>query len=67
MCKSSKQKILYNISYNNKNVIITLLWHKENPGIVRAVYSGIFWHTEGDTAKFSHIQACGARDIWNYE
>ena len=44
------------IIINNNNVIITILWHIENPGIVRTVYSGIFRHTEGHSAIFSHVQ-----------
>ena len=42
MCKLSRQVFEYNhISYNN-DVIITLLQHIVNPGIVRTIYSGMF-------------------------
>ena len=45
------------IIINNNNVIITILWHIENPGIVRTVYSGIFRHIQGHSAIFTHAQA----------
>ena len=45
-----------NINYNN-NIIVIILWHNENPGIVRTVYSGILRHIQGHSAIFSHVQA----------
>ena len=58
MYKSSRQKFEYNnISDNNDNVIITMLWHIENPGIVRTIYSVIFSHIYGNSPIFSHVQA----------
>ena len=43
MHKSSRQEFYHNnISYNN--VTVTISQHIENPGIGRAVHSGIFRH-----------------------
>ena len=36
-----------------------LLWHIENPGIVRTVYSGIFRYIQRDSAILNHVQAYG--------
>ena len=55
MYKSSRQELKYNnISYN---VIVTISWHIENPGLVTTVYSGIFRHTRRHSAIFSHVLA----------
>ena len=44
MYKSIRQEFYSNISYNDDNVIITILWHIDNPSIVRTIYSDIFIH-----------------------
>ena len=43
------------ISYINNNVVITISWHVEKPGIVRTVYSGIFRHIQEHSAIFSYV------------
>ena len=51
-------KIGYNnISYNNDNVVITISWYIENPGIVRTACFGIFRHIQEHSAIFNHGQA----------
>ena len=44
-----------NISYNN-DVIITMLWHIENPGLVRTVYWGIFTDIQHNLAMPRHTE-----------
>ena len=45
----------HNISYND-NVIITILHHIENSGIVRTVYSGIFRHIQQYSAMLGKVE-----------
>ena len=51
-----------NIRYNNNNIIMTILWYIENPGIVRLVYSGIFRHIQG----LIQVCSCILKDIKAY-
>ena len=56
MCKLSRQVFEYNhISYNN-DVIITLLQHIVNPGIVRTIYSGMFRDIQQVLTMFRYIE-----------
>ena len=43
-------------SYNNNNVIITILPHIENPGIVTTLYSGIFRDIQQYSVIFRDIK-----------
>ena len=48
------------ISYNNKILIITILWHIEILGIVGTSYLSIFRHNQRHLGIFSHVQPyCG--------
>ena len=57
MYKWSRQELWNNnISYNNKNIIITISRYIENPGIVRTVCSVA--HFQAYLGTFSNIQPC---------
>ena len=55
--RANKNSCYNNIIYNNDNVVITISWYIENPGIVRTVCFGIFRHFQGHSAIFNHGQA----------
>ena len=44
-------------AYAKPLLIAKMMRHIENPGLIRAGYSGIFRYIQGHSALFSHFQA----------
>ena len=54
--RANKNSGYNNISYNNDNVVITISWYIENPGIVRTACFGIFRNIQQYSTMVRHIE-----------